>query len=230
MRQSKNEPDSTLEMIDMTSNNPVTFPEEIRQAWSQIKGVEPMIPKLEDVCSRIARAADFDPPGKIKKDLITLRDALRKLIAAAESMGYAAGCALPLEGSMSDDERLQQFAISSKHEMTASQGLASFFTDVRSMEHLASLAVQSQSAIQGRPKNIRARLMACLVKLVFDKHGVEATTYQDGAFYRVLDISFSLVLPELGPEAYRRYADWALKNTDQLIGLPNQYRVTTNSK
>ena len=217
-------------MVDMESTNPVPFPEEAQQAWAQIEGVGPLIPKLEIACSYAARAPDLDTPGKIKSDLKSLRDALRNLILAAESIGYGAGGALALEGSMSDDERLQYFGVTNKYEMTESHGLAGFFRDVYLLEELTSLAVESQRSTRGRPTNNRARLLACLVKLVFDKYRVDAKSYQDGAFFRTLDVAFSLVLPELGPEAYRRYADWALKNFDELIEASNRLGASANAE
>ena len=217
-------------MVDMKSKNPVPFPEEVKQAWSQIDGVEPMIPQLETVCSYVARTPYLESPGKIKGDLTKLRNALRKLIQEVESIGYLTGCALAMQGSMSSEERLQYFGVTNKYELSESQGLSGFFRDVYFVEELASLAVEYQGPIRGRPRNIQARLLACLVKTVFDKHLLETKSYEDGAFFRVLDVAFSLVLPELGPEAYRRHADWAIKNIEELLEVPNSWSTLADAE
>ncbi len=217
-------------MVDMESKNPVPFPEEVKQAWSQIDGVEPIIPQLETVCSYVARAPDLDSPGKIKGDLTKVRNALRKLIHEVESMGHLTRCALAIQGSMSSEERLKYFGVTNKFELSESQGLFEFFRDIYFVEELASLAVEYQGPIRGRPKNIQARLLALLVKSVFDKHLLETKSYQDGAFFRVLDIAFSLVLPELGSEAYRRHADWAIKNMDEVLEVPNSWSTSASAE
>ncbi len=64
----------------------------------------------------------------------------------------------------------------------------------------------------GRNPNYRARWLAFDILECMENHGLKATTYDDGVYFRVLSVAFREALPELGEEAHRRHGAWAIRH------------------
>ena len=174
--------------------------------------------KDKRICGEIERRClitedipEWRPSAMIKAELVKVRDAVRKFLKAVASSHWESGLIVRIIAETSGDKEIRNLGIRSRPQSGAEDPLEQFLAQAELMEKLLSETVSIYNPSRGRKKKSSPLFLALAVLEIFDDNDLKATTYQDGKFFRSLEVIFSDLLPDLGEEAHRRYGEIALK-------------------
>lgn len=192
------------------SDHDERFSDESRRALNEIEEIRPYIDKIEFVAIRSQQAPKFVSRRANRQCVVKMRDALSRFVNFTKNGSFWSGTLINDTAIEAGNKKFKPYA--PEHNSAANAGLQHFIEEAELVTQLLTLTAKRFEYLgKGRMPNIEARWLAGEVLKNFVWHGIPATTYPSGAYFRTLDIVFAELMPELGPEAYRRYGEASLK-------------------
>ena len=115
------------------------------------------------------------------------------------------------QGAESEDEKIRELEIRVVPE-NDQDALEEMFDQIGVVERLLVETIAKFQLRRGRKRKSAPLFLALAVLEVFHENDMRATSYQDGLFFRTLELVLKELLPNLGDEAYRRYGENALRD------------------
>lgn len=186
------------------------FSDTTRAALAEIEEIRPYIDNIEDNVFRRMQEPKWVSTGEMKNDVTSMRKKLDAFLSTVDRSSWFAGAMINDAAIESGKEEF--IALRPKGRFDENLGMLDFLSKARVVNELLACAVDYFDPLpKGRMPNFQASGLASEVLKDFKWHEIKATTYQDGPYFRTLEIIFSELMPELGPQAYRRYGEEQLR-------------------
>lgn len=186
------------------------FPSDVQRQLLEAIGDRRICGELESRCLVTSTMPEMQSAGEIRADLDKVRSAVRNLIEANQSTSWESGFLLRMEGEKSKDDDIRKLNL----KVLPSEDkdpLEQMLEQIEAFEKLLQATSESLNVRRGRKPRSLPLFQALNVLEIFHENDLHATSYQDGQYFRVLELVFSALFPRIGEEAYRRYGENALK-------------------
>lgn len=185
------------------------FSREAKRKLLAIPEIGKFFREIESTCFAIKTLPSVESNAAMRRDLVAVRDPLKKFVEKAKTGNLQAG---NFAMSIVEDSKSSDYSkLTAKSRTEISETLLSFLADAELIVGLLTEAIDSVLILRGRRRKKRPLLLAFRILAQFDENNVEATSYESGPYFCVLEIIFEELFPDMGPEAYQRYGRDALK-------------------
>jgi hypothetical protein len=184
------------------------FTETTRTRLSEFPEIQPFLRILEIQCRFAVGLPEIPNTSEVRRELKGLRDSLNTFVKKADSANSVLGSFIRVVASERKD-LYPKYA--DDNGSLESSKLNEFLVDATTIVDLLSATLEQSPPTRGPSRKPRPLFFASVVLQDLCSNGIDATTYEDGVYFRLLDILFEQYFSDLGSEAYQRYGRNALK-------------------
>lgn len=184
------------------------FSEITKTRLGEFSEIQPFLRILEIHCSFAVGLPEIPNISEVRRELKGVRDALNTFVRKADSANSVLGSFVRVVANERED-LYPKYADDSVS--VGSSKLREFLGDAATIVDLLSATLEQSPPTRGPSRKTRQLFFASIVLEDLRRNGVDATTYEDGVYFRTLDVLFEQYFSDLGSEAYQRYGRNALK-------------------